>query len=169
MAGITRRQFGKGIAAGAGAVLSKPGSARQMDNRKDPPNIVFICSDEHKGKVMGWNGYPLVQTPNLDRLAARGVSFNNAYCLSPVCVPSRAGLMTGMFPSDVASYCNSTPFDGRVPTWGNRLRDRGYHCWATGKLDLVAGKDYGFQEVRTSHEHSSSPDITSLFRRPPTG
>ena len=75
-------------------------------------------------------------------------------------------MMTGMFPSDLESYCNSTPFDGRIPTWGNRLRDQGYFCWATGKLDLVEGKDYGFEEFHTDHLHSSEPDITSLFRRP---
>jgi len=153
---ITRRGFGQGLL----------GAAAQRAGRRRPPNIFFICSDSHNGKVLGRYGYPGAHTPNLDRLAAQGVTFRNAYCGSPVCVPSRASMMTGMFPSDVDSYCNSTPFDGRAPTWGNRLLDKGYFCRAAGKLDFAEGKDYGFEEVQTSHLHSSAPDITSLFRRP---
>jgi choline-sulfatase len=95
-----------------------------------------------------------------------GVNFRNAYCGSPVCAPGRASLMTGMYASDVGSYCNSTPFDGRVPSWGNRLKQSGYSCWATGKLDLTTGVDFGFTEVDTAHGHSQHPDITSLFRAP---
>lgn len=130
------------------------------------PNILFICSDQHAGAVVGANGHPIVKTPNLDRLAGMGTNFQSAYCGNPVCVPSRAGLMTGMFPSDVHSYCNSTPFDGHVPTWGNRLKDAGYDCWATGKLDLWKDRDFGFTEVDTVHEHSVDPDVDSLFRSP---
>ena len=130
------------------------------------PNIVFFCSDQHSGRVLGANGHPIVRTPHLDRLASMGVNFRNVYTGSPVCVPGRAGMMTGMFPSDVGSYCNSTCFDGRVPSWGNRLTQAGYHCWATGKLDLTQGVDFGFHEVNTAHGHSQGPDITSLFRAP---
>jgi choline-sulfatase len=158
MSHLTRRRFGQSIVTGVGAsALQIRAAAAGRDSR--PPNILFICSDEHNARIAA-------ETPNLDRLAARGVTYGNAYCGSPVCVPARASLMTGMFPSDVASYCNSTPFDGRVPTWANRLRDSGYSCWATGKLDLVEGKDYGFEEFHTDHLHSYAPDITSLFRRP---
>ena len=74
--------------------------------------------------------------------------------------------MTGVFSSDVESYCNSTPFDGRMLTWGKRLQDAGYHTWATGKLDICGGKDIGFEQEDTSHGHWSDPDITSLFRAP---
>jgi choline-sulfatase len=130
------------------------------------PNIVFLCSDQHSGRVLGANGHPIVRTPHLDRLASAGMYFRNAYTGSPVCVPGRAGMMTGMFPSDVGSYCNSTCFDGRAPSWGNRLKQAGYYCWATGKLDLTQGVDFGFHEVDTAHGHSQHPDITSLFRAP---
>jgi hypothetical protein len=71
-----------------------------------------------------------------------------------------------MFPSDVASYCNSTPFRNPVPSWGNRLHDAGYDCSAAGKLDLTEGTDYGFREVHTQHGHSVHADITSLLRAP---
>ena len=157
MPSISRRTFAASIASSI---------ALQANQATQRPNIVFICSDQHSGRVLGMNGHPIVRTPNLDRLAAMGVNFRNAYCSSPVCAPGRAGLMTGMYPSDVGSYCNSTPFDGRVPSWGNRLKQSGYACWASGKLDLTKGKDFGFEEVDTEHEHSIGPDITSLFRAP---
>ncbi len=158
MPGLSRRGFGHTV-AGAGV-------SGALGAQKKLPNIVFICSDQHNAKLMGASGHQLARTPNLDRLASRGVTFANAYCGNPVCVPARASMMTGMFPSDAGSYCNSTPFDGRVPTWANLLRDQGYYCWATGKLDFSEGKDYGFVESRTDHLHSSAPDVTSLFRRP---
>jgi choline-sulfatase len=152
MPDLTRRSL-LGVAAAAAA------AGRQT-------NILFICSDQHTGGAVGVNGHPIVKTPNLDRLAASGVSFRNAYSGNPVCVPGRASLMTGRYASDVGSYCNSTPFDGRVPTWGNRLTQAGYQCWATGKMDLCEGRDLGFREQNTSHGHWTDPDITSLFRLP---
>lgn len=107
-----------------------------------------------------------VRTPNLKRLASMGVHFKNAYCVDPVCTPARASLMTGRFASDVGSYGNSSPFDGRVPTWGGYLRQAGYYCWATGKLDLSPKADMDFSQVYTSNGHYENPDITALFRRP---
>jgi choline-sulfatase len=150
---MTRREFGAGMLAGAAAEAA------------GRPNIVFLCADQHSGPVLGAMGHYAVRTPNLDRLAGMGVMFRNAYSGNPVCVPARASMMTGRFASDAGSFCNSTPL-GRVPSWGNALRGAGYDCWATGKLDLTAGADYGFREVNTTHEHSRSPDITSLFRAP---
>lgn len=155
---VTRRTLLPALAASTAALAQRGGPRR--------PNILFICTDQHSGGMLGANGHPIVRTPNLDRLAAGGVNFRHAYCGSPVCAPGRASMMTGRFASDVGSYCNSTPFDGRVPAWGNLLRDAGYHCWATGKLDLWKGRDFGFHEVATTHGHSQGPDITSLFRSP---
>jgi len=152
----TRREF-TSLLAGAAAVAAPK-------NRR--PNFVFVCADQHDGRAVGAAGHPIVRTPNLDRLAERGVLFRNAYCGSPVCCPSRAGMMTGLYPSDAGSYCNSTAFDGWSPTFANRLREAGYYCWATGKLDLTPGRDYGFVEEGTEHGNAVEPDITSLFRRP---
>jgi choline-sulfatase len=161
MTEMNRRDFG-GVMMGAGALFSQAAASAQRRR----PNILFICSDEHTGTYMGCQGHPLLRTPNMDRLAARGTLFRNAYSNAPVCVPGRTALMTGRFASDVDSYSNSTCFAGGVPTWGNLLRDAGYHCWATGKLDLTKGLDFGFEEVDTDHGHSVAPDITSLFRAP---
>jgi choline-sulfatase len=160
---MSRREFAKGLAGTVGASMLAEGGPAVPAPR---PNIIFISSDQHSGRVLGCNGHPVVKTPNLDRLASLGVLFRNAYSGNPVCVPGRASMMTGMYASDVGSYCNSTPFDGRVPSWGNRLKQAGYYCQASGKLDLEKGADYGFQEIQTAHGHSEHPDITSLFRAP---
>ena len=156
---VNRREFSTAMLGGAGAgMLGAAGAS-------PPPNIVFICSDQHIGNAFSIDGHPIVRTPNLDRLANSGVRFTNAYCNSPLCAPARAALLSGMFPSDVGSYCNATAFDNRSPSWSNRLRDAGYHCWATGKLDTVEA-DLGFEEVKASHGHSEAPDIACLLRSP---
>jgi choline-sulfatase len=130
------------------------------------PNIVYICSDQHSFRYTGYAGHPLVKTPNMDRIAARGTVFANTYCGNPVCTPGRACLMTGMYPSDVGSYCNSTAWDGSHPTWGTRLTESGYTCHATGKFDLNLDFERGFIEKDVRNGHCRNPDITSLFRNP---
>ena len=164
---ISRRKFGQSV-SGMLVAGALSGSASSQVSIRKRPNILFICSDQHSGPMlMGGPGEVVpVRTPNLKRLASRGVHFKNTYCVSPVCTPARAALMTGRFASDVGSYCNSTPFEGQVPTWGNYLQQAGYLCWATGKLELTPKADLGFQQVHTSHGHFEHPDITSLFRRP---
>jgi choline-sulfatase len=158
---MTRRTFNTALTLGSTALTTD----LDLEAATTKPNIVFICSDQHSGKALGANGHPIVKTPNLDRLAAMGVNFRNAYSGNPVCAPGRACMMTGMYASDVGSYCNSTPL-GAQPSWGNALKSAGYRCWATGKLDLTIRADYGFEEVKTDHGHSQHPDITSLFRAP---
>ena len=74
--------------------------------------------------------------------------------------------MSGMFPSDVDSWCNATPFQGQVPTWGHHLREGGYRTVAIGKMDLTAKVDLGFEQRQTTHGHEMRPDVTALFRRP---
>ena len=158
----SRRDFARTLAGGIGAA-----ALSQASGSPGRPNILFVCSDQHAFRYMGYAGHPLVKTPNLDRIAARGVVFENAYCQSPVCGPSRASLMTGVYASDVNSFCNSTMWDGSHPTWGTRLRRAGYHTEATGKVELNDDFDTGFKEVHARHPHRHGPDITTLFRRPP--
>ena len=164
MSRLSRRDFGKSVAsATVAAGMTTTSTKGGLVNR---PNIVFICSDQHSHNYMGYAGHPLVQTPNLDRIASEGMVFENAYCGSPVCVPGRSSMMTGMNASDCGSYCNSTVWDGSHPLWGKRLRDAGYLTFATGKMDLNDDFDSGFGEFETTHQHRHGPDITALFRRP---
>ncbi len=172
MSVFSRREFNKSLVRGVGAaVLAATGALtnhREVQGKtpSNKPNIVFICSDQHSYKYTGYMGHPIVKTPNLDKIARSGAVFTNAYCGNPVCVPGRTSLMTGMYASDCNSYCNSTVWDGSYPLWTKRLKDAGYYCWATGKLDLNDSFDTGMVEINTRHGHQYNPDITSLFRRP---
>lgn len=62
-----------------------------------PKNLLIIMSDEHSPKALGCYGSEIVQTPNLDALAARGTLFRSAYCASPVCIPARASFAVGKY------------------------------------------------------------------------
>lgn len=165
MTGVNRRSF---LQAAGLVAASAPGidKARGEAEGEDHPNILFILSDNFDPNVVGSEGHAFARTPNIDRLAAEGTSFSNCYCGSPLCAPARASLISGMFPSDVDSWCNATPFQGKVSTWGHRLRESGYYCKATGKMDLTGHADLGFEQVDTQHGHDTQPDVTALFRRP---
>jgi len=167
---ISRKEFTKRMAGGLGgaalfSLLPGEGYAKRR-SEGNSPNIVFICVEQHCFKYTGYAGHRWVRTPNLDRIARRGVTFNNAYTTSPVCTPGRAGLMTGVFPSDSNSFGNSTVWDGSHPTWGARLQKAGYDTWATGKMDLNPAYNLGFKTDNVGNGHAKNPDITELFRRP---
>ena len=99
-----------------------------------PANLLFIFSDEHDPRYMGCSGHPLVRTPNMDRLAARGTRFTNAWTPCPICVPARASLATGRHVHDVGCWDNAIAYDGRVPGWGQRLQSEGMRVESIGKL-----------------------------------
>jgi arylsulfatase A-like enzyme len=121
MNGFNRRQFIKTVGGAAAAVPAMGMAAQKSKSGTRQPNILFILTDNQNPNVLGHEGHPIVKTPNLDRLASGGTTFTNCYCGSPLCVPARASIMSGMFPSDVDSWCNATPFQGQVPTWGKSV------------------------------------------------
>lgn len=103
------------------------------------PNVLLISIDDLNDWVGYLGGHPQVKTPNLDRLAARGVYFTNAQCPAPLCGPSRTALFTGLAPSKTGIYDNNQWFR-RVPALRNvvtlpqALQQGGYHTIAAGKL-----------------------------------
>ncbi|MCZ6677494.1 MAG: sulfatase-like hydrolase/transferase [Candidatus Poribacteria bacterium] len=99
----------------------------------DRPNVLFIMSDEHGPMFSGTYGHPLVQTPNMARLAANGVTFNNAYCNSPLCMPSRMSFITGRYIHHVGTWDNATPLRSDAVTWAHLLRAAGYDVVLSGK------------------------------------
>ena len=99
-----------------------------------PGNVLFIFSDEHDPRYMGSSGHPFVMTPNLDKLAARGTRFTNAWTPCPVCVPARASLATGRYVHDIGYWDNAIAYEGRVPGWGHRMQQSGHRVEAIGKL-----------------------------------
>ena len=101
------------------------------------PNILLIMSDEHDPAVTGCYGHPLVQTPNLDRLAAGGVLFENAYCNNPICVPSRMSFLTGKYASDVNVFDNGSPLAPDIPTFAHYLEASGYETTLCGRMHMI--------------------------------
>jgi len=115
-----------------------------------PANLLVIMSDEHNPRVTGASGHPLVSTPNLDALAARGTRFSSAYTTCPVCVPARAAFAAGKYVHQVGYWDNADAYDGAAPSWHHRLRDRGHRVVSIGKLHFRGheGDDYGFSEMQ---------------------
>jgi choline-sulfatase len=112
----------------------------QLDNQSSA-NLLIIISDEHRKDAMGCAGHPMVQTPNLDRLAARGTHFTNAYTPSPMCVPARASLACGDYVHRTAYWDSATPYDGARRSWMRQLRDTGVPVTSIGKLHFRSGQD----------------------------
>jgi choline-sulfatase len=131
-----------------------------------PSNLVFIMSDEHNRRVMGCAGHPMIRTPNMDRLAASGVRFTDAYCNSPICVPSRASFATGRYVHQVRFWDNAMPYDGTVPSWGHRLVESGHEAVSIGKLHFRSADDRnGFsEEIMPLHVVDGVGDLLGLIR-----
>ena len=131
-----------------------------------PKNLLFIFSDEHNRDMLGCYGHPVVKTPNLDRLAARGVRFTDAYCNSPICVPSRASLATGRYVHEIRAWDNAAPYIGERPSWGHRLAAAGHQVTTIGKLHYRFPDDpTGFADQRLPmHVQDGEGDIYSLIR-----
>lgn len=105
------------------------------------PNILFLFSDEHDPRHMGVSGSPLAYTPHMDALAARGTRFVNAYTPSPICVPARAALATGLAVHDIGYWDNAIAYDGRVRGWGHVMQANGHRVESIGKLHYVNDTD----------------------------
>jgi choline-sulfatase len=125
---------------------TRAGSGGGTGGRSRPPNLLVIMSDEHGPMFSAPYGHPFVRTPHMAALAARGVTFEAAYCPSPLCVPSRAAFMTGKHLHRVGAYDNGAPFPSDEATWAHMLRAAGYEVMLDGKMHFI-GPDslHGFE------------------------
>ncbi len=98
------------------------------------PNILYILSDQHAAGVSGCYGDPVVRTPNLDRLAARGVRFDSAYTPSPICLPARMSLLSGRYPYRQEVWTNSDSLASDIPTFAHAHGAAGYRPALIGRL-----------------------------------
>ncbi len=121
------------------------------------PNILLIMSDEHAPMFSGPYGHPLVHTPHLDRLAKEGVTFTNAYCNSPLCMPSRMSFMTGKYIHKIGAWDNAAPLRPDAVTWAHLLRDAGYDVVLSGKQHF-GGLDqlHGFRKQLARDLHAEN-------------
>ncbi|MEM8698977.1 MAG: sulfatase-like hydrolase/transferase, partial [Pseudomonadota bacterium] len=104
-------------------------------------NFLIVISDEHRRDAMGCMGHPIVKTPHLDSLAARGTLFTNAYTPSPMCVPTRAALATGLPVHRCGFWDSAHPYDGSIESWMHRIRAAGTETVSIGKLHFRSRED----------------------------
>ena len=139
---IKRREF-VGLSGAALASLALPGVVHPAGNGKKRPNILWI-SCEDMSSELGCYGYSNINTPNIDRLAAQGRKYTNAYTVAPVCAPNRSGIITAMYPNSIGSSHMRTTTDGYeyqcvpppyVHCFTESLRAAGYYCTNNSKTD----------------------------------
>ncbi len=110
------------------------------------PNVLFIMTDQHNPKIAGFAGDEVVRTPALDRLAAQSTVFESAYCQQPLCVPSRAALLTGRYCRNTGIYANLDILPANSPTFPRHLAEHGYATCLVGKAHLNGEQFQGYQQ-----------------------
>jgi len=103
-------------------------------------SIVFVHCDSMDGRVMGCMDHPAAYTPNMDRLAERGVLFRNAYCNNPICCPSRASMWSGQYTHHCQGWNNHKGLEKNTRTFQTPLEKAGYRFQTYGKLDYLSGR-----------------------------
>jgi len=101
------------------------------------PNVLMIIIDDMNDWMGALEGHPLVQTPNMDRLAARGLLFTNAHIVAPVCNPSRAAVFTGRYPHNTGIYTNRSRWHQVLPgvtSLPGHFKENGYKVYGGGKV-----------------------------------
>ncbi len=135
---MTRKQFLSSLAGAAVAALpAAPQQAR-------PKNVLLILSDQHKQGCLSIDQDPHARTPHLDALARSGVRFQRAYCSNPVCTPSRASLLTGLYTHNHKAYDNTTPWPFARKTLAHHFGAAGYMSALIGKMHFVDAQTHGF-------------------------
>ncbi|TKJ38141.1 MAG: sulfatase [Planctomycetes bacterium B3_Pla] len=134
----TRRQFLKtaGLMAGSAGILGTTLQARQRRGGKDRPNILWITSEDNS-PLLGCYGDEQAHTPNLDRLAAQGIRYRNAFANAPVCSAARSTLITGMYACSLGIHNHRSK--AQIPEsfllYPEYLRQAGYYCTNNSKTD----------------------------------
>lgn len=135
------------------------------------PNIVFVVADDLGAWAIGAYGKPNCHTPHIDRLAAEGVVFENAFSVSVVCSPARASLITGRYPTetgiiDVLPNANDPGLREGVATWPQLLRSAGYQTALIGKWHLGQGRDIDLPTSKGYGEFSGFLQGGKISREP---
>lgn len=132
------------------------------------PNLLLIMCDQLRFDALGCYGNRIVQTPNIDRLAARSVVFDNAYSQTPVCVPARYGLLSGLHPFQLGLVDHGPlkrTIDHPLPAM---LKKSGYFTCAVGKMHFTPVREhYGFDRMYLSEEiaqHIQDDDYLLFLR-----
>jgi len=138
---MSRRRFLRNLSCGAAgaAVGTAVRSARAAEKNAGRPNIVFLLTDDQRARTFSAAGHPVIRTPHLDRLAAEGVRFTNAFVTDPTCKPSRVTFLTGLY-ERVHGVGFSTRQKLTERQWGRTypalMRKAGYYTGFLGKFGV---------------------------------
>lgn len=134
-------------------------------------NIIYIMSDQQAANDMSCAGNNDVKTPNMDRLAERGMRFTNAYCTLPLSGPSRAAMWTGYMPSVIGMEENETPLPDSIAvrTLGTLIENSGYDCALAGKWhvntnSLPSEHAFGFKNIHQFMDNGLSESVINYLR-----
>ena len=134
MSVLSRRDVLRGAAGAAASLAAGCASARDAQQASGPdaearrPNLIVLFGDEWRGDALGCAGNPDVRTPHVDRLAAGGLRFENAFVNAPVCSPARAQMLTGLYPLATGVLTNNMRLAPGLATLPRLLNARGYRC-----------------------------------------
>jgi arylsulfatase A-like enzyme len=128
-------------------------------DKKTPPNVIFIICDQMRGDAMGVAGNTNARTPNLDRLAREGVFMRNNYSNNPVCLPSRISMFSGLYPHQTGIMCNKSEgdwlsFEGSLP----------WHFKQAGYRTAYVGKNHTYKDDEFEHFDFASIRAREVFR-----
>ena len=154
----------------------------ELPGERRKPNILFVICDQLRADHLGYAGNPVVQTPNIDSLAAQGTVFDRAYVNNPVCMPNRSTMMTGRMPSAHGVIFNDRSLPINATTFVGRLRNEGWRTALIGKSHLqhgeskdavlnlgIPGADSPFEDGWDTLEHperylqGEAPEITDFY------
>ena len=147
------------LAVVAAMLALMPRVSFSQQQREGRPNVLFIAIDDLNDWIGCLDGHPDVKTPNIDRLARRGVLFTRAYASATVCNPSRTSLLTGILPSRSGVYANAEPFRLALPaavTIPQHFMAHGYHVVRGGKIFHVPGDPASWDRPRNAPYHGSN-------------
>lgn len=135
------------------------------------PNVLFFLADQHRYDCVGCSNMRDVKTPNIDKLATKGVVFNNAFCPTPVCAPARQSLLSGMRAESIGALWNFSFIETNTvqpKDWNiiKGLKEAGYDNTFIGKWDVskTPAKEYGFDRIHSLGEYNENikhkyPDV----------
>lgn len=176
---MNRRNFLRWMSVGtASLVLPEHNSGvlrLSSKKQRSQPNILLIISDEHNASVTGCFGNKIIKTQNMNSLAKDGIVFDNCYCNSPLCAPSRLSFTSGKYASRVGAWSNHSWLPGPdYPSLQRVLNEAGYDSYLCGKMHYDRTRKYGFteelfesvynQEIKDGKGGRRNPD---LLQSPP--
>ena len=134
------------------------------------PNFLFFITDQHRADYLGCSGHPVLKTPHIDSIAARGVRFERFYVATPVCMPNRSTLMTGRMPSLHGVRSNGSPLPLGSNTFVDALRASGYATALVGKSHLqnFTGQPPILKRVSRTGDQELDPSFAEA-RKPVAG